>query len=66
MKFLVREVEESLKVWAQSAWMVPDTKKEVPQATSPSLVSSPRPFDFRLLGLGSSSTNFLFDCLGQY
>jgi hypothetical protein len=41
-------------------------QKEVPQATSPSLVSSPRPFDFRLLGLGSSSTNFLFDCLGQY
>ena len=27
-------------------------QKQVPQATSPSLVSSPRPFDFRLLGLG--------------
>jgi hypothetical protein len=40
-------------------------QKEVPQATSPSLVSSPRPLDLRLLGLGSSSTNFLFDCLGQ-
>jgi hypothetical protein len=40
-------------------------QKEVPQATSPSLVSSPHPFDFRLLGFGSSSTNFLFDCLGQ-
>ena len=41
-------------------------QKEVPRATCPCLVSSPHPFDFRLLGLGSSSTNFTFGCLGQH
>lgn len=49
--------------------------RKTPQATSTSLVSSPTPFDFRLpfglrliidfrlLRLGSSSTNFVFGYL---
>ncbi len=38
--------------------------KTVPQATSHSLVFSPPPSDFRLLRLGSPSTNLVFGCLG--
>ena len=38
--------------------------KTLPQATSHSLVFSPPPFDFRLLRLGSPSTNLVFGCLG--
>jgi hypothetical protein len=66
VKSKVRGVKECLKTWPQQAWTVVDAKKEVPQPTSPSLVSSPHPFDFRLLGFGSPSTNFTFGCLGQH
>jgi hypothetical protein len=56
---------DTTKTCPQEARIVVDGTKKVSQATSPSLVSSPRPFGFRLLSLGSSSTNFPFGCSGQ-
>lgn len=46
------------------AVLAPRMHKTVPQATSHSLVFSPPPSDFRLLRLGSPSTNLVFGCLG--